>query len=73
MCRRKINSNEGVLTTGNLVVLQLEFLFAMLFGFICIDVSFRSSLLLEQRGWHMLSAFEITSVPGMRAGNDEGV
>lgn len=36
---KKINRNEDVLTTGNLVVLQLEFPFALLVGFICIDVS----------------------------------
>lgn len=33
------NCNEDVLTTGNLVVLQLEFPSALLVGFICIDVA----------------------------------
>lgn len=33
------NCDEDVLTTGNLAVLQLEFPFSLLVGFICIDVS----------------------------------
>lgn len=33
------NWDEDVLTTGNLAVLQLEFPFSLLVGFICIDVS----------------------------------
>lgn len=36
--KRERNCDEDVLTTGNLVVLQLKFPFSLL-GFICIDVS----------------------------------
>lgn len=36
---RERNCDEDVLTTGNLAVLQLEFPFSLLVGFICIDVS----------------------------------
>lgn len=36
---RERNWDEDVLTTGNLAVLQLEFPFSLLVGFICIDVS----------------------------------
>lgn len=70
---REKNCNEDVLTTGNLVVLQLEFPLRSASWFYLHWCLLRSSLLLEQRGWRMLSAFEITSVPATRAGPDERV
>lgn len=62
--KERENFDEDALTTGNLVVLQLEFPFSLLVGFICIDVSSEVVCFWNKGGWRTLSAFEITSHQG---------